>query len=82
MTRWFRWRLSVADSFDCRCLTIAAVLRFHLPLIKPDMRFSRIRLSDKESRGRTREVARSHLELNESQSVVDITQGEARGSPS
>ena len=41
-----RWRLSVADAFDCRCLTIAAVLCFHLPLIKPDMGISRIRLSD------------------------------------
>ena len=58
------------------------MLRFHLPLIEPDVRISRIRLSDKESRGRTREVARSHLELDESQSVVDITQGKACCSPS
>ena len=82
MTRWFRWRLSVADTFVCRCLTSAAMLRFHLPLIKPDMRISRIRLSDKESRGRTREVARSPLEFNESQGVVHITRGKACGSPS
>ena len=31
-------------------------LRFHIPLIKPDVRISRIRLSDKESRIRSREV--------------------------
>ena len=48
------------------------MLRFHIPLIEPDGRFSRIRLSDKESRFRTRKVARPHLELNEPQSVVEI----------
>ena len=34
------------------------MLRFHLPLIEPDVRISRIRLSDKDSRFRPREVAR------------------------
>jgi hypothetical protein len=33
------------------------MLRFHIPLIEPDVQFSRIRLSDKVSRFRTREVA-------------------------
>ena len=47
MARWFRFGLSVAGSFVCRCLTSPTMLRFHLPLIKPDVRFSRIRLSDK-----------------------------------
>ena len=28
---------------------ITALLRFHIPLIKPDVRISRIRLSDKET---------------------------------
>ncbi len=32
------------------------MLRFHLPLIKPDVRISRIRLSDKESRVRPQEL--------------------------
>ena len=32
-------------------------LRFHIPLIEPDRRFSRIRLSDKISRLRPRHVA-------------------------
>ena len=36
MARWFRRRLSVTGSFVCRCLTSPAMLRFHLPLIKPD----------------------------------------------
>ena len=33
------------------------MLRFHIPLIKPDVRISRIRLSDKVSRFRPREIA-------------------------
>ena len=37
----------LADPFGCRCLTSASVLRFHIPLIEPDVRISRIRLSDK-----------------------------------
>ncbi len=45
-TRWFRRGLSVADPFVCRCLTSPAVPRFHLPLIEPDVRICRIRLSD------------------------------------
>ena len=32
-------------------------LRFHIPLIEPDMRISRIRLSDKTSRHRPRRAA-------------------------
>ena len=35
------------------------MLRFHLPLIEPDLQISRIRLSDKKSRFRPRKVARS-----------------------
>jgi hypothetical protein len=38
--------LSVSGSFVCRCLTSPTMLRLHSPLIKPDVRFSRIRLSD------------------------------------
>jgi hypothetical protein len=67
-----RWRGSVGRSlfsllarpFVCECHTISAMLRFHLPLIKPDVRFSRIRLSDKDSCIRPREVARPALELD------------------
>ena len=39
--------LSVTGPFGCRCLTSFAMLRFHVPLIKPGVRFSRTRLSDK-----------------------------------
>ena len=34
--------------FVCGCLTSFTMLRFHTPLIKPDVRISRIRLSDKD----------------------------------
>ncbi len=47
MARWFRWCLSVADPFVWRCLTSYAKLRFHTPLIEPDVRICRIRLSEK-----------------------------------
>ena len=46
MARWFRLGLSVAGAFGCRCLTSSTMLRFHFPLIEPDVRISRIRLSD------------------------------------
>src|SRR6266576_3574350 len=47
VAQWFRWSLSVADPFVCRCLTSSAMLRFHTPLIEPDVRICRIRLSEK-----------------------------------
>jgi hypothetical protein len=43
----FRLGISVSGPFGCRCLTSLAMLRFHIPLIKPGGRFSRTRLSDK-----------------------------------
>ena len=46
MARWFRSGLSVSAPFVWRCLNSRSVLRFHVPLIEPDVRFSRIRLSD------------------------------------
>jgi len=45
------------------------MLRFHIPLIKPDVRISRIRLSDKESRFRPREAASAHAEPYKAQLV-------------
>ena len=66
----------MADPFGCRCLTLFSLLRFHIPLVKPDMRFSRIRLSDKDSRGRPRKVAGLASQLEESQLLVQIPVGE------
>jgi hypothetical protein len=47
MARWVRFGLSVAGPFVCRCLTIQTMLRFHIPLIEPDVPVSGIRLSEK-----------------------------------
>jgi hypothetical protein len=49
VARWFRLGLSVSGPFGCRCLICVTLLRFHTPLIEPDGRISRIRLSDKVS---------------------------------
>ena len=48
------------------------MLRFHIPLVEPGVRFSRTGLSDKDSRFRTREVARPQLELDKPQGVVNV----------
>ena len=68
--------LSVAGA-----LMSATLLRFHIPLIEPDVRFSRIRLSDKDSRFRTRKAASLASELNEPQFLIPVLQGISCGSP-
>ena len=54
------------------------MLRFHLPLIKPDLRISRIRLSDKDSCCRPRNVAVAQEELDKTQLTVEIFVGITR----
>ena len=54
VARWRRSGIAVAGPFGCRCLSIPSMLRFHLPLIKPDKRFTRIRLPEKASWFRSR----------------------------
>ena len=44
--------------------------RFHVPLIEPDVRISRIRLSDKASCVRPREMPRALDQLDESQDFM------------
>ena len=51
------WFSLLARPFVCECHNIATMLRFHIPLIKPDVRNYRIRLSDKEL---TRSLTRSY----------------------
>ena len=48
-----------------------SVLRFHVPLIEPDVRFSRIRLSDKDSCVRPRKVARLLFQSGQAQTTVE-----------
>ncbi len=47
MARWFRWNLSVAGSFVAGASLVPPCFRFHTPLIEPDVRICRIRLSEK-----------------------------------
>jgi hypothetical protein len=47
MAPWVRCGLSVASPFVCRCLNSLTMLRFHIPLVEPDVRISRSRLSEK-----------------------------------
>ena len=58
-----------------------AALRFRFPLIKPDVRFSRIRLSDKASRLRPRKVAPKAFEVHKPRSTVQVLPGIAFISP-
>ena len=58
VARWFRCRLSVSGPFVCRCLISRTLLRFHIPLVEPDMHISRIRLPLKTSRFRPRKTVR------------------------
>ena len=55
--------------------------RFHSPLIEPDGRFSRIRLSDKNSRFRPREGVRPGTQADQTQFVVQVPVGESCQSP-
>src|SRR3954471_22708539 len=47
-------------------------LRFHIPLIEPDMRISRIRLSDKISRLRPRRAAPKSGQTDEPEVPVEV----------
>jgi hypothetical protein len=64
VARWVRCDLSVAGPFVCRCLTSQTVPRFHLPLIEPDVRICRIRLSDRDSCVRTRGTIQATLQVD------------------
>jgi len=70
VARWGRMGISVSGTFVRRCLNTLSVLRFHIPLVEPDVRFSRIRLSDKVSCLRPRKVARPWLKPGKSKYVV------------
>ncbi len=71
-----RLGLSVAGPFGRRCLNSLTVPRFHSPLIEPDGRISRIRLSDKDSRFRPRETPRPRTQVDQSQHTVQVLAGE------
>jgi len=70
VTRWFRFSLSVADPFGCRCLNSWTILPSHTPLIEPDRPISGIRLSEKGSRCRPRDIARPLGKADEAQQLM------------
>ena len=45
--------------------------RLHTPLIEPDVRNDRIRLSEKVSRGRPRETTRPYWKADEAQHLIE-----------
>jgi len=53
------------------------MLRFHLPLIKPDVQISRIRLSDKDSRVRSRDVTLQPTKSGKAEFQVEVFSREA-----
>jgi len=55
VARWFRWSLSVADPFVCRCLTSPAMLRFPHPAHRTGRADLPHRLSEK-----THAIAEGH----------------------
>ena len=59
--------LSVAGALMSNTL-----FRFHLPLIKPDVRISRIRLSDKDSCVRPRDIEIRQTKLDEAKLLVQV----------
>ena len=67
-----RFSLSVTAPFVWRCLNSRPSLRFHILLIEPDMRISRIRLSDKTSRLHPRLAAPKLGQADESEVPVEV----------
>jgi len=51
---------------------LVSMLRFHIPLIEPDVRISRIRLSDKDSYLRPRKITSAQFEPDKTQRLIEI----------
>ena len=54
--------------------------RFHIPLVEPDMQVSRIRLSDKVSCFRPREVVGAGSQSDQTERPIQVVVGEPRDS--
>jgi hypothetical protein len=73
-----RLGVSVSAPFVWRCLSgRGRDPCFHIPLIEPDWRVWRIRLPDKLSCLRPRQVTRQPRQPNQSQGLVEVLVGEA-----
>ena len=72
-----KWRgggrlgLSVSGPFVWRCPSSLAILRFHFPLIEPDVQISRIRLSFRASDLRIRHGGTTGQQADQSQGFVE-----------
>jgi hypothetical protein len=70
------WRGGVGAAYLLPALSLAGAslaspcFRFHIPLIEPDVRIARFRLSEKVSRCRPREIARPLAKADETHHVV------------
>ena len=72
MARWCSLAYPLADPFGCRCLNNHTMLRFHIPLFKPDVRLARMGLADKDSRFRPRPAARQQRQMHQPQRLVKV----------
>jgi len=72
VARWFRAAMPVTGPFGLPVPEYPPLLRLHLPLIEPDVRISRIRLSDKTSFLRPQQAMPRHAELDQPQLVVQV----------
>jgi hypothetical protein len=59
-------------AFRFRCLTSPPMLRFHIPLVKPDVRSYRIRLSPDPSNLRARQVSTSRQNAIEAKRLIEV----------
>jgi hypothetical protein len=72
------WRGGLGAAYPLPALSSAGAsiaspyFRFHIPLIEPDVRISRFRLSEKGSRCRPREIARPLGKADKAQHFVQV----------
>jgi hypothetical protein len=72
VARLFRLGLAISGPFGCRCLSIPTMPRFHIPLIKPDMQISRIRLTPVSSSLRIRQVTARDPDVVQTKDLVEM----------
>src|SRR5262249_20200601 len=79
VARWFRWSLSVADSFDSRCLTSSTMLPFPHPAHRTGRADLLHPALGERSRCRPRETTRPRGEADEAQHFVQGCFGKPPG---
>jgi hypothetical protein len=71
VARWFRLHLSVSPALSFAGASLAQpCFRFHTPLIEPDVRNDRIRLSEKVSRARPRKTVGPLGETDQAEHLI------------